>query len=271
MLNLLDLESAEFSRRERGRRRVQRRSAGCCGGRGDASRCDRGAARSQPHAARHDAAQRLHLGGVENAHRLSRGGRQRRRSAPRRLATLHPPPLSSALRHPSLLGTSVAQRWRVGTPLCAAPLCTDSRMRLAPARVLLAPPGRRSTRARTASQTTTPTTAPATTTPMSKQLRHFPADSLFVSEPPPEWFGNAANKPDGAWSNANWCAQLPCSCCLAAALTLTAAQAEEPLPLQLRGCVAQRAAVTRCRVLTICVLRLQSTLVGAQTSACCVF
>lgn len=39
-------------------------------------------------------------------------------------------------------------------------------------------------------------------------LRSFqllPADALFVSEPPPEWFGNPANEgSNAAWTNSNW-------------------------------------------------------------------
>ena len=41
---------------------------------------------------------------------------------------------------------------------------------------------------------------------MSRNVRKVPAERLFVSEPPPEWFGNPAN-PSGdkrGWSNANW-------------------------------------------------------------------
>ena len=41
---------------------------------------------------------------------------------------------------------------------------------------------------------------------MNPKVRKVPADRLFVSEPPPEWFGNPAN-PSGdkrGWTNANW-------------------------------------------------------------------
>lgn len=34
---------------------------------------------------------------------------------------------------------------------------------------------------------------------------HVPNDSLFVSEPPPEWFGNGPNpRSNASWSNTNW-------------------------------------------------------------------
>ena len=52
--------------------------------------------------------------------------------------------------------------------------------------------------------------APCRATAMGKagaqrSFQLFPADSLFVSEPPPEWFGNPPNeKSNSAWSNANW-------------------------------------------------------------------
>ena len=36
-------------------------------------------------------------------------------------------------------------------------------------------------------------------------FQHSPANTLFVSEPPPDWFGNPPNeKNNGSWSNANW-------------------------------------------------------------------
>lgn len=36
-------------------------------------------------------------------------------------------------------------------------------------------------------------------------VTHVPAHTLFVSEPPPEWFGNGPNPKNGrGWSNANW-------------------------------------------------------------------
>ena len=38
-----------------------------------------------------------------------------------------------------------------------------------------------------------------------RSFQLFPADSLFVSEPPPEWFGNPPNESgNSAWTNANW-------------------------------------------------------------------
>ena len=38
-----------------------------------------------------------------------------------------------------------------------------------------------------------------------RSFRLFPADSLFVSEPPPEWFGNPPNeKSNASWTNGNW-------------------------------------------------------------------
>jgi redox-sensitive bicupin YhaK (pirin superfamily) len=36
-------------------------------------------------------------------------------------------------------------------------------------------------------------------------VTHVPANTLFVSEPPPEWFGNGPNPQNGrGWSNSNW-------------------------------------------------------------------
>ncbi len=44
--------------------------------------------------------------------------------------------------------------------------------------------------------------APATS---SKAFTRVPAESLFVSEPPPDWFGNPPNeRGNAAWTNANW-------------------------------------------------------------------
>jgi hypothetical protein len=43
----------------------------------------------------------------------------------------------------------------------------------------------------------------------SKAIKLVPASTLFVSEPPPEWFGNPANEKSNAWTNANWCAAVP--------------------------------------------------------------
>ena len=37
-------------------------------------------------------------------------------------------------------------------------------------------------------------------------VTHVPAQQLFLSEPPPEWFGNPPNprSAPGGWTNANW-------------------------------------------------------------------
>lgn len=42
---------------------------------------------------------------------------------------------------------------------------------------------------------------------MSAAVRKVPASKLFVSEPPPSWFGNPENPASGAgpgWTNDNW-------------------------------------------------------------------
>ena len=33
---------------------------------------------------------------------------------------------------------------------------------------------------------------------------HIPEAQLYVSEPPPQMFGNSANEKDALWTNANW-------------------------------------------------------------------
>ena len=41
----------------------------------------------------------------------------------------------------------------------------------------------------------------------SQKIRKVPAQKLFVSEPPPQWFGNGANPKDftkAGWTNGNW-------------------------------------------------------------------
>lgn len=35
-------------------------------------------------------------------------------------------------------------------------------------------------------------------------LKHVPNSALFVSEPNPSWFGNAANESKPNWTNQNW-------------------------------------------------------------------
>eukprot|EP00730_Choanoeca_flexa_P000083 TRINITY_DN10037_c0_g1_i2.p3 TRINITY_DN10037_c0_g1~~TRINITY_DN10037_c0_g1_i2.p3 ORF type:complete len:116 (+),score=28.54 TRINITY_DN10037_c0_g1_i2:190-537(+) len=43
------------------------------------------------------------------------------------------------------------------------------------------------------------------TTVMAGALNKVPADSLFVSEPDPSWFGNGPNpRNNKSWTNANW-------------------------------------------------------------------
>ena len=40
---------------------------------------------------------------------------------------------------------------------------------------------------------------------MSRYFKKVPADSLYVSEPDPSWFGNGPNEPKKkGWTNGNW-------------------------------------------------------------------
>eukprot|EP00633_Aureoumbra_lagunensis_P001574 CAMPEP_0197288812 /NCGR_PEP_ID=MMETSP0890-20130614/5983_1 /TAXON_ID=44058 ORGANISM="Aureoumbra lagunensis, Strain CCMP1510" /NCGR_SAMPLE_ID=MMETSP0890 /ASSEMBLY_ACC=CAM_ASM_000533 /LENGTH=284 /DNA_ID=CAMNT_0042759799 /DNA_START=746 /DNA_END=1600 /DNA_ORIENTATION=- len=42
-------------------------------------------------------------------------------------------------------------------------------------------------------------------TPITSAIRKVSKDKLYVSEPPPEWFGNSANpRNDPTWTNGNW-------------------------------------------------------------------
>ena len=44
-----------------------------------------------------------------------------------------------------------------------------------------------------------------TSSTMSPSIRVVPNDKLYVSEPPPQWFGNPSNaKDDTTWTNENW-------------------------------------------------------------------
>lgn len=43
-----------------------------------------------------------------------------------------------------------------------------------------------------------------TSTPRAATIRKVPATNLFVSQPPPHWFGNGPNEKATAWTNDNW-------------------------------------------------------------------
>jgi len=68
-----------------------------------------------------------------------------------------------------------------------------------------------STSTTTTTTTTTDDSCSASSTSMKRTMtrlasaRVIPESKLYVSEPPPQWFGNSGNTPDDpAWTNSNW-------------------------------------------------------------------